>query len=259
MMQSNKVFHKTLKAWAPFAVMIVIFSFLVYAAVQQNYRTTSDDPQVQIAEDVAAAIQQGTPPDSIAPTTGTTDIRASLSPFILVYDSTGKQIGSSAILDGKNPTFPSSVFDQVKAHGEDRLTWQPENGVREAVVVTQYTGTASGYIVVGRNLRETEKRENMLLVMCALACLFGLILTFLVIWLFKRMSCSYCDHCEHCDMKGESGSGMANDMGHDHHDGMDHHEHHQHHDHHDEHHHDHTPEQSSSSSSDSSSSQTPNS
>ena len=27
------------------------------------------------------------------------------------------------------------VFDTVRARGEDRVTWQPENGVRNATVV----------------------------------------------------------------------------------------------------------------------------
>jgi hypothetical protein len=163
-------------------------SGLVYTAVQQNYRQGANDPQIQIAEDISAAIEAGTPANSIVPPTGTTDIKASLSPFVILFDDSGKMIGSTALLDGKNPSnFPSSAFDYVKTHGMESVTWQPEAGVRLATVVTRYTGTESGYVVAGRSLTEIEKREMMLMVMSLIAMLFTLILTFLVIWLFKRM------------------------------------------------------------------------
>jgi len=187
MTHGNKVFMETLKAWLPFAVIIVVMSGLVYVAVQQNYRQSANDPQIQIVEDIANAIEAGTPAASIAPPTGTTDIAKSLSPFVLIYDDTGKLLGSSAVLGGKNPSFPSSIFDQVKQHGQENLTWQPQSGVRIAAVVARYSGAESGYVVAGRSLTEVEKREKQLMVMTSLSALFALILTFLVCWLFEKM------------------------------------------------------------------------
>jgi hypothetical protein len=187
-MTSKKVLTETFKNWLPLAVVIVIFSGLAYAVVQQNYRQNANDPQVQITEDIAAAIEQGTSPDQIAPPTGTTDIRQSLSPWVMIYDNNGKLIGSTAILDGKNPSYPTGVFDEVKKSGKDaRVTWQPENGVRMATVVTRYSGAASGYVIAGRSLREVEIREKLTEIMCAVAMLFALIITFLLAWLFEKM------------------------------------------------------------------------
>ena len=58
---TKKVLCQTFIAWLPFAIIIVIFSGLVYAIVQQNYRQSANDPQIQIAEDLATAISQGQP------------------------------------------------------------------------------------------------------------------------------------------------------------------------------------------------------
>jgi hypothetical protein len=52
------------------------------------------------------------------------------------------------------------VFDYVRQHDQDRITWQPEPGVRIATVVAGYTGSQSGFVLAGRSLREVEKRES---------------------------------------------------------------------------------------------------
>jgi hypothetical protein len=192
MTHSKKVLSDAFKSWIPLGAAIVLLSGLLYVAVQQNYRLSANDPQTQIAEDIATAIQQGTPADSIVPATGTTDIANSLSAFVLIYDDTGKQIGSSAILDGKNPEYPTNVFNNVKQKGgEEAVTWQPRSGVRMATVVTSYPATASGtspgFIVAGRSLREVEKRINNLGLMVFVGMIFTLLVTFLLKWLGKNM------------------------------------------------------------------------
>lgn len=187
MTHNQKVLTDSLKSWLPLAAAIVIFSGLTYVSVQQSYRQMANDPQIQIAEDVADAISQGTPAESIVPATGNTDIKKSLSAFVLIYDDSGKQIGSSAIIDGKNPEYPKGVFDVVKQKGETRVTWQPQAGVRMATVVTRYTGKQSGYVVAGRSLKQVEERVEQLTKMVALATALSLIVTLLLVFLFKKM------------------------------------------------------------------------
>jgi hypothetical protein len=51
-------------------------------------------------------------------------------------------------------------LDYVKQNGEDRVTWQPEAGVRIAAVIEGYGGAAPGYVLAGRSLREVEIRED---------------------------------------------------------------------------------------------------
>ncbi len=187
MTHNKQVLSDTLKAWLPLAAAIVIVSGLAYAAAQQNYRQSANDPQIQIAQDVADAITQGTPPDSITGPTGNTDIRKSLAPFIIILDDAGKVIGSSAVLDGKNPEYPSGVLDNVRKNGGEKITWQPQAGVRIASVVTRYTGAKSGFVVVGRSLKEVERRVEELTEMTAMATALALIVSLLLIFCFKKM------------------------------------------------------------------------
>ena len=183
---TKKVLCQTFNAWLPLAVVIVIFSGLAYATVQQVYRQSANDPQIQIAQDLATAISQGQPADQIVPVQGTTELASTLSPFVMIYNATSTLTGSSALLNGKNPSFPTSVFDYVKTHGQWRQTWQPAPGVREAVVVVPYSGASSGFLVVGRSLKEIEIRENQTLLLSGLAGIIALVLTFIVMLFFTN-------------------------------------------------------------------------
>ncbi len=184
-MTNNKaVLTETTKNWLPLAVTIVIFTGLILVAVQQNYRNSANDPQIQIAEDVATAINNGSAaPDAIVSPTPTTDMAASLSSFVTIYSATGTPIGSSVSLDGKLPTLPSGIFDNVKTHGQDRFTWEPQKDLRIATVVTKYTtGSDSGFVLAGRSLRDIETRESQLSLMSLIAGLAALILSFGLSW-----------------------------------------------------------------------------
>nr|HET6901245.1 hypothetical protein [Ktedonobacteraceae bacterium] len=151
-----------LKHWLLIAVIITGFSGLLEATVQQVIRQAADDPQIQMAEDIAAALTDGQQVQNVVPAEKV-DIAKSLATYIIVFDANGKAIASSAQLDGQIPTLPAGVFDYVKHNGEDRITWQPQTGVRSAIVVTQFQGSSSGFVLAGRSLREVEKREDDIL------------------------------------------------------------------------------------------------
>ncbi len=53
-----KRISEILKHWLPLALVIVAMSGLVYLAVQQALRLSANSPQVQMAEDAAAALRQ---------------------------------------------------------------------------------------------------------------------------------------------------------------------------------------------------------
>jgi hypothetical protein len=61
------------------------------------------------------------------------------------------------VLDGKTPLPPLGVLDSVRRSGEDRITWQPAPGVRQAIVVTRFQ---HGFVLAGRSLRLVEQRES---------------------------------------------------------------------------------------------------
>lgn len=162
-----------LKQWLPIAGVAVVFCLLVYAAVQQALRESADDPQIQMAEDAATTFASGTVPQSPAPP-ATIDIARSLAPFMIFYDDSGKVLASSALLHGEMPSPPPGVFDYVRRHGEERVTWQPEPGVRIASVIVRVSGPQYGFVLAGRSLREVEKREARLMTQAGAALLFTL-------------------------------------------------------------------------------------
>jgi hypothetical protein len=162
--------RRILRQWVPLAIAVTGLCGLVYLAVQQELRQNANDPQIQIAEDAAAVLEGGASPESVVPA-GTVDIGRSLSPFLMVFDDRGAVAGSSAELHGRTPEFPGGVLDYVRTHGEDRVTWQPEEGVRIAAVVVRFQGASPGFVLAGRSLREVETREDGALLEAAAACL----------------------------------------------------------------------------------------
>ena len=148
-------FKSIFKAWLPFAVTISAFCLLVYAAVQQAYRQSADDPQIQMANDAVTALSSGHSADLLVPA-AKVSVADSLSPFLIIYDNTGHEVASSAVLDGETPVLPEGVLDSTKQLGENRISWQPRQGVRIATVIVSYK---DGFVLAGRNMREVEQRE----------------------------------------------------------------------------------------------------
>src|SRR5690349_14534601 len=64
-----------------------------YVQVQQVLRSAANDPQVQIAEDAAAALDAGRTPLSVV-SGPAVDIGRSLAPWIAVYDTAGAVLAS---------------------------------------------------------------------------------------------------------------------------------------------------------------------
>ena len=149
----------TLKKWLPWAFLATLLAGLVYVTTQQSYRQTANDPQIAMAEDDAAALANG---QVATISSGTVDLAISLSPYVVVYDETGKPISGNGTLEGTLPNLPPGVFDAARSLKEDRFTWQPRTGVRSAVVLVHVNGGAGGFVMAGRSLREVEIREGQL-------------------------------------------------------------------------------------------------
>lgn len=147
--------------WLPFAGLASALCLLIYVSAQQTGRQMANDPQIQIARDTRAALEGGQPINALIPQTQT-ELSTSLSPFITAVSDDGAIVASSARLHGQLRSVPEGVLKNVKANGEQRVTWQPEPGVRMATVVVRNPASAGGYIVVGRSLSETESRIQQL-------------------------------------------------------------------------------------------------
>lgn len=162
-----------------------VLALFLYAIPQQVLRQGANDPQLQLAGDLAARLEQGVAPADAFPP-GQVDMARSLAPFVIVYDDQGVPVASQAQLNGKVPSPPSGVFNYVRQHGEERLSWQPvpgrDHGVRIAAVVerVQHMGRGgAGFVLAGRSLAQVEAREAQVEQMAGVAwiAMLGLIAT----------------------------------------------------------------------------------
>lgn len=165
-----------------------ILALALYAIPQQVLRNGANDPQIQMATDLAAFLGQHGVATGLRqralPQNGDSkvDMSQSLAPFLIVYNDAGQPLDSNAQLDGHIPAPPPGVFDYVRQHGEERVSWQPVlgsvSGVRVAAVVERVGGVQPGFVLAGRSLREVEVREEQVKQMAGMAWLgmLGLIL-----------------------------------------------------------------------------------
>ena len=162
-----QIIFRIVKKWLPLAFLTAGLCALVYLTVQQSLRMGANDPQIQMAEDAASQLNTGAGVKSVLPSTKV-EIAESLAPFMIVFDKSGNVLASSATLHGTVPAYPAGVLDYVRKNGQDRVTWQPEAGVRMATVVTPYQ---NGFVMTGRSLTEVEKRESQVESLSGLAML----------------------------------------------------------------------------------------
>lgn len=181
-----------LKYWVLAAIIISGLFGIFYGAVQQVLRSGADDPQIQLAEDTATSLMAGKRVEDVI-STNQIDIATSLAPYIIVFDAQGKPVASSARLNGRIPAIPAGIFDYVRQNGEDRLTWQPQPGVRSAIVVTQVKGANPGFVLAGRSLREVEKREDNILHIVIIGWAGLLLITFVatIVLRFNRFQLAF--------------------------------------------------------------------
>ncbi|MEO8412502.1 MAG: hypothetical protein ABI472_02540 [Ginsengibacter sp.] len=159
---------------------------VVYTAVQQSYRTSANDPQIQIARDIDAKLREGLPVDIFF--SDTIDIEQSLSVFAVLYDAAGNPVRSSGLLSGKMPQLPGVVFDYAKSHGDNELTWQPKPGVRMATVIVSSKSSPARFVAVSRSLQVVETREHNLITIIFIGwtiCI-GLVLLYAVIQFYQN-------------------------------------------------------------------------
>jgi hypothetical protein len=180
--KGEKMNKKVLWSLLPMAIAITIIYFTMYVIVQQNYRMNANDPQIQMAQDQAVNLNS---------TEGTglsygqkIDISTTLTTFNVVFDKNQKLL-TPITVKNETPSVPSGVFSYTAKHGEDRFTWSPGKGVRVAAVMEKFD---HGYILVGRSLKEVEKRISNMGDMVFIAWLFTLIFLYFSTVYLKRKS-----------------------------------------------------------------------
>lgn len=154
-----KAMKKVFILWLAAVAVVTILSGTLYVALQQTLRMGANDPQVQLAEDTAATWRRDGNLNSSL-TIEKVNPATSLAPFVIAYDASGNVLASGAELDNRPPELPTGVLGHAKGAKQNRLTWQPQSGVRLAAVVVAVDG--HGYVLAARNLSEVEERINRL-------------------------------------------------------------------------------------------------
>lgn len=152
------------------AVLILTIIFgTIYGTVQQSLRLSANDPQIQIAEDMAARLDI----DGQLPETADSklDVTKSLAPFYGVYDRTGELLASNATLKSI-PPIPFGVLQHSAGRDYNYVTWQPTGDLRFAAVTVK---SKNYYVLSARSLREVEKRENRTMLLASLGWLTSLV------------------------------------------------------------------------------------
>ena len=178
---------RVLKSWLPLATAATILCGLIYVSVQQSFRMAANDPQIRMAEDAARGLAAGQNAAELL-TAGQVDLQYSLAPFLIIFDAAGRVVAANATLHNQVPVPPKGVLAYARTNGEDRVTWQPEPGVRSATVIVPIDGGAGGYVLAGRSLREVEARVGQLNLLVGAGWLAAVLATLSLVLLLEGMS-----------------------------------------------------------------------
>jgi hypothetical protein len=182
----NEKIISIIRKFLPLAVGLSLVFFAIYVSVQQVVRMGANEPQIQLAEDTAVELANGKSPKFLRDNPDPVDIAKSLAPFMIVFDNNGKLTATNVQLNDTTPMPPAGVLTYAKIRGENRVTWQPEAGVRIAAVIVYYSANGrEGYVLAGRSLREAEIRIDNLSRIAMFGWLVTLIFTLMVVAIVK--------------------------------------------------------------------------
>lgn len=149
-------------------VIIIVFG-TIYGVTQQAQRSEANYPQIQLAEDTAAALNRGEAPAVY----GDVDAGSSLAPFTIIYDKKGREVVGSGHVKGKVPTAPIEMLKAAEGQDYHATTWEPAKGPRIAAVTV---AAKEYYVLSGRSLREVEKTISQTAQLSLLGGLLSLLL-----------------------------------------------------------------------------------
>lgn len=177
---------KVVVYWLIFMFFVTFTCSLMYLVAQQSMRLSANEAPEQLAVATKLKLQSGKNPDSMIPA-DKVNISKSLDSFFMLFDHNKKIMASSGVMGDSNPSFPQSVLNNVSQSHEDRITWQPEPGLRFATVALKFS---NGYIVAAHSLQETENvigEITTLMFSLWLACLVvSVTLLFVILRFIKR-------------------------------------------------------------------------
>jgi hypothetical protein len=171
---------KVFISWIPSGAAVVCICALTFHLMHQHIRLSANEIPLQYAEDVRAKLEKGDVAAAVVSGVGTIDMERSLSPFVIVTDGIGNILASTATLRGAYKAPPSGTLAYAKQNKENRVTWQPQQGVRIAAVVLPWSlNGKTGFIIGGQSLSETEQRMQFLFTHMMAGLIVTLVVTFM--------------------------------------------------------------------------------
>ncbi len=178
-----------LRIWVPIAIAVTGMCAVSFGTVQQLYRQSLNDPQIEMSEYIGGMLEDRSSQSAeetihiALSDLGMSNSKINvemLAPVVAYFDTDGKYVAGTALyLNGDLPAPPKGVFEYTRANLSDRLTWEPSPnyGLRLATVVRYVGGLSPGFLVVARNMREVEDREENLQNQVLIAWLVTLLAT----------------------------------------------------------------------------------
>jgi hypothetical protein len=174
--------HESLYLAVALIVTTIIFG-TIYVTQQQSLRISANNPQIQLAVDTAADLDNGMNPITIADKK--IDLNISLATFVIIYSKTGHTISGDGYLNNKIPTAPLGVLRNSDGKDYGFVTWQPQKNVRIASVTVS---SKNYYVLSGRSLKEVEKQEQTQLQFATLGWLGSVFVIILGLLIDKKFS-----------------------------------------------------------------------
>jgi hypothetical protein len=145
-------------AWLTAAVVVSIIFGSIYLTFQQlGRRSANDAPAATAAAQVELLGAETVPPPRL-------ELTPESGIFVIIYGPDDQPVSGTATLHGSLPVLPAGVLQTARTAGSDAVTWQPEPGLRMAVVARPAGGKVT---VAGQSLAPYENRDQMVLVFLA--------------------------------------------------------------------------------------------
>jgi two-component system OmpR family sensor kinase len=167
------------------AMTVVIFSVIVYAAVDNSLVSQQDGSLQRGGDRNWTILQYG---GRFAPGRNPfqTDLNSSTEPFYEVFDSQGTPLGASAFVNGLLPQFPSDTFQGVRTSRGVIKTMQVTNGPVVRAYVRAWNRPefeSGGYLVYGQSISSIEAQLDTLRLYLIAGVLLSLLCAALASWL----------------------------------------------------------------------------
>lgn len=136
----------------------------LYVVVQQDGRSAIEDAPRALLSAGADAVR--------AEPSQRFDLEHYRGTFWVRYDAAGTPVAGNGVLRGSLAQVPFGVLQNARAAGEDAVSWEPQPGLRFAIVAQPF---GTGSIVAGQSLHRAEQRIQRTGLSIGLALVAGLV------------------------------------------------------------------------------------